>query len=92
MTTDELTDWVLRQLHNAQVHADCMEAKAIALEAELAASQRRERAAVEDLLDLAKNKIECLICERYHDDSCTITEDNCCNFEWRGPGDEEKQK
>lgn len=45
----DLIESLTAEVANAQVHADCMEAKAIAFEQELSASQRREKAAVERL-------------------------------------------
>ena len=58
------------------------------LQAQLAASQRREKAAVEDFEGYMKNRSErCAYC--IHDDECEPGESLCyanvCGFEWRGP-------
>ena len=57
------------------------------LQAQLAESRRRERAAVEDFEGCMKNKKErCAYC--MHDDECEPGESLCyanvCGFEWRG--------
>ena len=73
------------QLHNFEVHADCMEAKAIAFEAALKESQRREQAAVEDLY---------IACKRSPCNTGVCTTKGCkgnripCEFEWRGVKEE----
>ena len=58
------------------------------LQAQLAASQRRADAAVEDFEGYMKNRNErCAYC--IHDDECEPGEALCyanvCGFEWRGP-------
>ena len=75
------------QLHNAEVHADCMEARAIAFEAELSESHARERAAVADLTEiLSKNELNiCTFCKRYHKDCGCYIDDDTCDAVWRGP-------
>lgn len=74
------------QLHNAEVHADCMEARAIAFEAELSKSHARERAAVADLTEiLSKNELNiCTFCKRYHKDCGCYMDDDTCDAVWRG--------
>jgi hypothetical protein len=62
------------ELQNAQIHADCMQARATAFEAEWEESQRRERAAVEDLIS---------VCEQPNMFQCMMMLEK-----WRGPSEE----
>lgn len=64
-----------------------------ALEAQLSESQRRERAAVEDI-PVAHDRGRCAVCKHKRSDggACNKWPDRSC-FEWRGPqeaGDESK--
>lgn len=62
------------------------------LEQQLAESQRREQAAVEDIADMEKSLpwgVSCYYCKHYApaggDGEC-----GNCNFEWRGPQEAEE--
>ena len=70
---------LLEEIHNATVHADCMEAKASAYQAELEASKRRERAATECIGEI-----------EYALDKAGYTNSRIDEaiFEWRGPEQE----
>jgi hypothetical protein len=57
----------------------------------LAESQRRERAAVEDLREYADRK--CYVCAHWKNGRCTIPELDCAGFyrwKYRGPQEAEK--
>lgn len=72
----------------AERELEQLRAENASLLAQLAESQRREQAAVEDFEGCMKNKKErCAYC--IHDDECEPGESLCyanvCGFEWRGP-------
>ncbi len=89
-------------LHNAEVHADCMEARSIAFAEELKESQRRERAAVEWIQAFTESIDQpCLAC-KYNTDSpvcsqicggCGRMGSGSCKWQWRGDvaGEGEKE-
>lgn len=91
MNTDEIVMW-LRQNNRKSGWTDIdrmMDKSADlieSLQAQLAASQRRERAAVEDIYKMMDGG-ECDICKHYNPDKNTCAKpfvpyDDC--FEWRG--------
>lgn len=70
-----------------------LESELTEVKSQLAESQRRERAAVEDFEGCMKNKKErCAYC--IHDDECEPGESLCyanvCGFEWRGTQEAEE--
>lgn len=77
------------EIHNATVHADCMEAKASAYQAELEASQRRERAAVDSLTRMANGYKDCGDCAYigHSIGKCEYKPTGLC-YKWRGPEQE----
>jgi hypothetical protein len=76
---------------NATPDEDLVHRAALEIIAALRESQRRERAAVEDIYKMTDGG-ECDICKHYNPDKNTCAKpfvpyDDC--FEWRGPQDEE---
>ena len=83
-------DEIVRNLHECACEgcpADILDAADLidSLTAQLTASQRREKAAVEDI-----NLLEdCGVCKHHDLDSCDLAGTKC-QFEWRGPQEAEK--
>ena len=75
----EVTKW--KERHNqAALNFQQENRENAKLQAQLAASQRREKAAVEDI-----NLLEdCSVCKHRDLDSCDLAGTEC-HFEWRGP-------
>ena len=66
-----------------------LQAEVASLTAQLAASQKREKAAIEDIYFINGNDDGvCSICQSK--DECTLCLDGTCSFAWRGPREEEK--
>lgn len=77
---------------NATPDEDLVHRAALEITAALRESQRRERAAVEDLrlsaVELSEGMGACVVCKHYPDylgDKCSECVDGECLFEWRGP-------
>ena len=89
---DELknVEEIVRNLHECACEgcpADILDAADLidSLAAQLTASQRREKAAAEDI-----NLLEdCGVCKHHDLDSCDLVGTEC-HFEWRGPQEAEK--
>lgn len=82
----------------ATYHEKCAELEYAAadmiesLQSQLAESQQRERAAVEDLRENADRK--CYVCAHWVNGRCTIPERDCAGFyrwKWRGPVEAKEQ-
>ena len=80
----EVTKW--KERHNqAALNFQQENRENAKLQAQLAASQRREKAAVEDI-----NLLEdCGVCKHHDLDSCDLAGTEC-HFEWRGPQEAER--